>query len=737
MFNFIRKLFKALNSSAKPWQLSAAVVLAMFAGFLPSSSLIMLDLLFIALVLNINFGLFLLFMVIFSGIGYIFDPIFESIGYAVLTNESLNGLFTTLYNSVIFRWSAFNYTLVTGSLVVSTLLAIPMLFILNKVVVLYRGQIGEKFNAWKLTRWMNLFNEEVKSTSVFRWWGLGVFGGFFALITFVLVFVFDPLTRIALEKSLSYSLQTDVKIDDFSSSFSDLSVKISGIEVADKKQLSHNLVQVKEVKFDLGFSALVEKKTMIEHLDLKALAFNEIRKIPAEPYGITDSKEAAQDKVEETAAKTSGTSSPFSIPDVDDILDKEELKSITQAQALKADIKKTKQKWESVSKELKSTNEVDEIKADAKKLEQSLKGADLSKIASVKSDIDKLNLKIKRLKNKYTDLQKEFDSDQIRLKKQIVALKSLPQKDIERLKKKYSLNANGGANVIGTLINDEIGNYIKVGLKYYEMLKPYLNDNSEEVVQDTTPPRGQGRWVKYANHSTTPDLVVKDANINLALKEDVIDIKLNDFSSNQKLYGKPMRLHADANGKQYKHIVANVLDDRRKAKAKTNFDLQAEGFKKSKLDIQTLSMNEMLINVSFKGDIEDEMIEAKSTVNVNQVKLQMPSQKLINDLLSGITKFNVNIEIEGELQKPRISVQSDLDRQLSSEIKSRVSKATKGFEEKLRAGVMRKVSGSTDGMSADLGDTGSLLGSKQDALGGINTNFSPSSGGSDFLKKLF
>jgi uncharacterized protein (TIGR03546 family) len=163
MFNFIRKLFKALNSSGKSWQLSAAIVLAMFAGFLPTNTLILFDILFIALVLNVNFGLFLLFSVIFSGVGYLFDPVFESIGYAVLTSESLNGFFTSLYNSAIFRWTSFNYTLVTGSLIVSSVLALPMLLILNRLIGIYRVQIGAKLNEWKLTRWMKLFNEEAKS----------------------------------------------------------------------------------------------------------------------------------------------------------------------------------------------------------------------------------------------------------------------------------------------------------------------------------------------------------------------------------------------------------------------------------------------------------------------------------------------------------------------------------------------------------------------------------------------
>jgi len=66
-----------------------------------------------------------------------------------------------------------------------------------------------------------------------------------------------------------------------------------------------------------------------------------------------------------------------------------------------------------------------------------------------------------------------------------------------------------------------------------------------------------------------------------------------------------------------------------------------------------------------------------------------------------------------------------------------VSNATKGFEKDLKAGILSKAGGSSKGLSPNLGDTGSLLNSKQDALGGINTSFSPAGGGSGLPIKLF
>ncbi|WP_229860133.1 TIGR03546 family protein [Candidatus Sulfurimonas baltica] len=341
MYKTIKKLFKALNSSGKSWQISGAIVLAMFSGFLPSSTLILLFILFISLVLNINFSLFLVFTLIFSGVGYLFDPLFESIGYSILTSEGLNSIFTDMYNSTIWKWSAFNYTLVTGALVVSLILVVPMMMILNKLITLYRVQIGQKLNEWKFTKWMGVFNEEAQNTSIFRWWGIGVFKVSVILIAIIFVFLFDPLVKSTMEKELSRALETQVNIKSFSSDFFNLHVEISGIEIADKDKLTHNLVQLNKIDFDLGFSALIQKKAFIETLHVDALSFDEKRASAAKAYSESSSSKTTKEQSDKQE-KSSDMSNPFTMPNVDDILAKEKLQSIEEAKAFKADVEETK-----------------------------------------------------------------------------------------------------------------------------------------------------------------------------------------------------------------------------------------------------------------------------------------------------------------------------------------------------------------------------------------------------------
>jgi uncharacterized protein (TIGR03546 family) len=141
MLTSLVKLLRVLNSESDPSQISLALAFAMAVGFLPFLSPLNILLLFFVLVLRVNLSAFILGTAFFSGAGYILDPIFGSIGQFVLTAGALRGLWTTLYNTTVFRLIAFNNTAVMGSLLTSAVLFVPLVVVLNIVIRQYRERI--------------------------------------------------------------------------------------------------------------------------------------------------------------------------------------------------------------------------------------------------------------------------------------------------------------------------------------------------------------------------------------------------------------------------------------------------------------------------------------------------------------------------------------------------------------------------------------------------------------------
>ena len=153
ILKYIAKLLKALASEASPSQLAGGFVLGMIIGLTPVASLHNVFVLILILIIKVNIGMAILAFLIFSGVAYLADPLFHSLGVTILENEGMQATWTSMYNNEWFALTKFYNTVVMGSLVTALALCIPM-FPLTKVFVKqYRKHIHEKVQKWKLVRW--------------------------------------------------------------------------------------------------------------------------------------------------------------------------------------------------------------------------------------------------------------------------------------------------------------------------------------------------------------------------------------------------------------------------------------------------------------------------------------------------------------------------------------------------------------------------------------------------------
>jgi uncharacterized protein (TIGR03546 family) len=154
MLSLIAKFLKILNSEAEPSQISLAIGFALASGFLSFFSPLNLLVLLVVFLLRVNFSAYFLGAAFFSGIAYLLDPLFHSVGLAVLTSPALEGLWTSLYSSTVWRLQRFNNSVVMGGIVLSLLLFLPLVLASNVLVRKYRDHIL----VWvRKTRLMQLF----------------------------------------------------------------------------------------------------------------------------------------------------------------------------------------------------------------------------------------------------------------------------------------------------------------------------------------------------------------------------------------------------------------------------------------------------------------------------------------------------------------------------------------------------------------------------------------------------
>ncbi|MBQ3670306.1 MAG: TIGR03546 family protein [Treponema sp.] len=138
MISFIAKLLKALNVNTNPGEIAHGIACGFLLGLMPKSSLLWYLIFIFVLFIKINKPAYLIMIVLGSSVAVLLDPLFDSVGYAVLTVPSLYGFYARLIDIPFVYFTRFNNTVVMGSLVCGIILYVPVYVIARILVKLWR-----------------------------------------------------------------------------------------------------------------------------------------------------------------------------------------------------------------------------------------------------------------------------------------------------------------------------------------------------------------------------------------------------------------------------------------------------------------------------------------------------------------------------------------------------------------------------------------------------------------------
>jgi uncharacterized protein (TIGR03546 family) len=149
----LAKLFKILRAEDTPNQIASGFFLGMIIGLTPFLTVHNMIIILLIFILKVNVGSAVFAFAIFSGLAYLFDPVFHSFGYYILVDmNSLHGFLVTLFNIPIVALSRYNNTVVMGSLVISLILILPVFFLMKYFVKYYREHIDAKLQKLKIVQ---------------------------------------------------------------------------------------------------------------------------------------------------------------------------------------------------------------------------------------------------------------------------------------------------------------------------------------------------------------------------------------------------------------------------------------------------------------------------------------------------------------------------------------------------------------------------------------------------------
>lgn len=159
LFGFL----KLLNSETGQNQIAAGIAAGFILGMTPMMSLQTFLVFMVIFFFRVQAGAAFLAAFFFKFAAWLLDPVFHSVGSAVLGMDGLQGLFTTMYNIPLLPLTRFNNTIVMGSGIVAIVLSPVVFFVSRMLIIKYRVTVVARIKetkAWKA----------VQATSLYKWY---------------------------------------------------------------------------------------------------------------------------------------------------------------------------------------------------------------------------------------------------------------------------------------------------------------------------------------------------------------------------------------------------------------------------------------------------------------------------------------------------------------------------------------------------------------------------------------
>lgn len=549
-----------------------------------------------------------------------------------------------------------------------------------------------------------------------RWPGLIAF----AVVVLVLMgfwwLLIDSLIKGWIEKSGTRLVGAKVELGKADLTLAPLGLALDNLQITNPRQPMTNILEAGSIDLALEASHLLRRKLIVSLMTADNLRFNTARKTSG-AVGPPKSSPDVSNRAGDAASDTLNMPS-LAIPDVKEILSREELRTLTAADELKKDINAFREKWQ---KRLDQLPDQEAFKQYEKRLDKvssakkSITGV-LGKAGEAKAIHDDVSQELAELKKAKKELEKDLAS----LKKRAAQVKRLPAEDYRRLRDKYGLSSQGAVNVTQILFGDTAGRYLKMAINGYHTLKPLLEMRpaTPENQQDVAPLRGKGVDVHFVTDDQLPPFLVRLAKVSATIPSGDISGEIQNLTPFQALLGEPLVFtFSGQNLQDLQNVnIDGVLNHIDPAKAYDKVTAKVEGLKAGKKNGHPpVYIEKGMADLALTATVASNRIDAQLQANVSSASIATTKGagdgqlgQTLQDALAGISAFDLQADIEGDLGDYRVSLSSNIDDVLKNAVGKQLKKKAGEFEKTLNSAILEKTREPLAKASRQLSDLDSI-----------------------------
>lgn len=546
--------------------------------------------------------------------------------------------------------------------------------------------------------------------------------GFIILIVLIWVVVVDWVVKMAIESQGTKAVGARVDVASADLSLFPAGLEILGLQVTNPDKPMTNALDVNRIYSDIELIPLIKRKVIIDNLRMEGIRVNTPRKTSGALPGSSaksSGQEVAMPPWLGKICPSDGAAVPFSIPKVEDILNREKLESLQLAQDLRTKIDAAKADWQKRLEELPSQKDLNAYKERLNKIKAV--GGGLTSLLGSANEIKSLNDDLKSDLDRIKKARTEYQAELAQFKKQSAQLTQAPRLEAQRLKSKYAVSAEGAANLSRLLFGPSVCSYWQKGYYWYERLKPYMGGSAGGKEAQTTRPEAQ--------KGDQPDFLIRQLHVDALLNTGKFTGEAEDITSNPRIFGKPMTFKFL--GSQMKQIqkfaadgVLNFLqpgNPQHRVKM-TIQDYSLHDFDLGDAQALPISIVKAMANVNMDLNLAGDQLNTLINAQLDGVRMALEktagtelSDALANTI-SSVTKFGLTAAIKGRAPDYKAKIDSDLDQVLGKAVGQIISKATAKLESQLQTAIAEKLKGPSSQAQQQLGGFGDLAGEFQKRL---------------------
>jgi len=555
-----------------------------------------------------------------------------------------------------------------------------------------------------------------------RLWGLILFVLIVSVTAAIWLFLADTIVERTIEVAGSRLAGAMVELDKADLTLSPLGLTLTGLQVTDREEPMKNLFEIERSAFLMDPGSLLHGKININEMTIDGVRLATPRKSSGALEKSVKEKISGKREVDKTTAsvvKEKLALPSLDLPDVNDILEREELETFKEIETAKAAISSGEERWKKRLDELPDQDKIKGYDRRIKEIEKSFKKG-LKGVLSGTKDLEKLKKDIDSDLKNIKEAKRDFDRDLKNLKGIVKDIERAPERDIERIKEKYTLSTEGLSSFTLLLFGDKAGEWAKQIAAWHERLGPYIEramEGKDGAEAESKPERRKGTDVRFREYQPMPDLLIKRASVTLSVPAGDIKGSIRDISDNQVLTGRPITY--DFSGEKLKGIQSfslkgevNALD---KSGTVNRAKLNIRGYELDKITLSKggdfpISIARAVAGFDVDAVIKGGSLDASFKGNFNSVEIEsgrngkMKSmERSFSQALSEVKEFSMKGKVSGTIDDPKVRLSSDLDSIIKRAVGKTVENERKRLERELKAAVEEKVKKPIEDIKREIG----------------------------------